>query len=206
MGYLWRATNKLLTGPPINSCNSWFYLPQNGRNSYFCSVISVEVISRPKVVLRVPLVSERSPKACKPKLGMCNKQVSKNNLTFWRHAVLEAWNRKTARCRHGQGRVNREVKTVNWEAGKEGAAETGVKKGLKKAHEPWIRSKNAARIVNWGRARPWSANRELGTFHPPNSSVSVRNVHFMVCAPLTGGGMGFGNSRFFLSSPNLSES
>ena len=48
-----------------------------------------------------------------------------------------------------RGRVNREVQTVNWEAGKKGAAETGVKSGLKrrikreleakKAHKPWIR-------------------------------------------------------------------
>ena len=36
-------------------------------------------------------------------------------------------------------RVNREVQTVNWEAGKKGAVETGVKRGLKKAHKPWIR-------------------------------------------------------------------
>ena len=46
-------------------------------------------------------------------------------------------------------RVNREVQTVNWEAGKKGAVETGVKSGLKKginreleakkAHKPWIR-------------------------------------------------------------------
>ena len=33
-----------------------------------------------------------------------------------------------------EGRVNREVQTVNWEAGKKGAVETGVKSGLKKAH------------------------------------------------------------------------
>ena len=40
-----------------------------------------------------------------------------------------------------RGCVNREVQTVNWEAGKEGAAETGVNSGLKKAHKckPWIR-------------------------------------------------------------------
>ena len=52
---------------------------------------------------------------------------------------------------HGtQSRVNREVQTVNWEAGKEGAAETGVERGLKRAHEPW-------------KKRPkWRTNRELG--------------------------------------------
>ena len=44
--------------------------------------------------------------------------------------------------------VNREVKTVNWEAGKEGAVETGVKRGLRKAHKPWIEGKNSAQTVN----------------------------------------------------------
>ena len=45
-------------------------------------------------------------------------------------------------------RVNREVQTVNWEAGKKGAVETGVKSGLKKAHKPWIRGKKGAQTVN----------------------------------------------------------
>ena len=35
-------------------------------------------------------------------------------------------------CLGDRGRVNREVQTVNREAGEEGAAETGVKSGLKK--------------------------------------------------------------------------
>ena len=48
-----------------------------------------------------------------------------------------------------RGHVNREVQTVNWEAGKKGAVETGVKSGLKKAHKLWIRGKNRV-------------NRELG--------------------------------------------
>ena len=48
-------------------------------------------------------------------------------------------------------RVNREVQTVNWEAGQEGAVETGVKRGLKKAHKPWIRGNNSAQTVNQGR-------------------------------------------------------
>ena len=47
-----------------------------------------------------------------------------------------------------RGRVNREVQTVNWEAGKKGAVETGVKSGLKKAHKPWIRGKKGAQTVN----------------------------------------------------------
>ena len=47
-----------------------------------------------------------------------------------------------------RGRVGREVQTVNWEAGKEGAVETGVKSGLKKAHKPWIRGKYSAQTVN----------------------------------------------------------
>ena len=33
-----------------------------------------------------------------------------------------------------RGRVNREVQTVNWEGGGEGAVERGVKSSLKKAH------------------------------------------------------------------------
>ena len=45
-------------------------------------------------------------------------------------------------------RANREVQTVNWKAGKEGAAETGVKSSLKKAHKPWIRGKKGAQTVN----------------------------------------------------------
>ena len=45
-------------------------------------------------------------------------------------------------------RVNREVQTVNWEAGREGAVERGVKSGLKKAHKPWIRGKKGAQTVN----------------------------------------------------------
>ena len=44
-----------------------------------------------------------------------------------------------------RGRVNREVQTVNWEAGKKGAVETGVNSGLKKA---WIRGKKGAQTVN----------------------------------------------------------
>ena len=47
-----------------------------------------------------------------------------------------------------RGRVNREVQTVNWEAGTKGAVETGVKSGLKKAHKPWIRGKKDAQTVN----------------------------------------------------------
>ena len=50
--------------------------------------------------------------------------------------------------RFSRGRVNREAQTVNWEAGKEGAAETGVKSGVKKAHKPWIRGKKGAQTVN----------------------------------------------------------
>ena len=42
---------------------------------------------------------------------------------------------QSARVDGVRSRVNREVQTVK-EAGKEGAAETGVKSGLKKAHKP----------------------------------------------------------------------
>ena len=51
-------------------------------------------------------------------------------------------------CYSYWGRVSREVQTVNWEAGKEGAVETGVKSGVKKAHKPWNRGKNGAQTVN----------------------------------------------------------
>ena len=57
-----------------------------------------------------------------------------------------------------RGRVNREVQTVNWEAGKKGAVETGVKSSLKKAQKPWIRGKKAH--------KPWireGLNREVQT-------------------------------------------
>ena len=45
-------------------------------------------------------------------------------------------------------RANREVQTVNWEGGGEGAVERGVKSSLKKAHKPWIRGKKGAQTVN----------------------------------------------------------
>ena len=67
----------------------------------------------------------------------------------------------------------------------------------KRAHKPWI----------WEGRLPWSANRELGTFSLQNSSVSVHNVHFMVCAPLMvqflGGRFGF---FFFCSGRGKGES
>ena len=47
-----------------------------------------------------------------------------------------------------RSRVNREVQSVNWEAGKEGAAETGIKRGLKKAHNPW-KARIGAQTVNY---------------------------------------------------------
>ena len=47
-----------------------------------------------------------------------------------------------------QERANREVQTVNWEGGREGAVERGVERGLKKAHKPWIRDKKGAQTVN----------------------------------------------------------
>ena len=55
-------------------------------------------------------------------------------------------------------RANREVQTVNWEGGGEGAVERGVKSSLKKAHKPWIRGKKAH--------KPWireGLNREVQT-------------------------------------------
>ena len=63
--------------------------------------------------------------------------------------------RKPTRCARNtwhqsfpRGRINREVQTVNWEAGKKGAVETGVKSDLKKVHKPWIRGKKGAQTVN----------------------------------------------------------
>ena len=41
-------------------------------------------------------------------------------------------------------RANSEVQTVNWECGREGAVERGVKSSLKKVHKPWIRGKKGA--------------------------------------------------------------
>ena len=57
-------------------------------------------------------------------------------LTFW---VFGGFNRE---------RVNREVQTVNWEGGGEGAVARGVKSSLKKAHKPWIRGTKGAQTVN----------------------------------------------------------
>ena len=45
-------------------------------------------------------------------------------------------------------RANREVQTVNWEAGGEGVVERGVKSSLKKAHKPWTRGERGAQTVN----------------------------------------------------------
>ena len=69
-----------------------------------------------------------------------------------------------------RSRVNREVQIVNWEAGGEGAAETGVNRDLKRhtrreleakiAHKPWISE---------------GLNREV---HPQNSSVPVHSGTF----------------------------
>ena len=82
------------------------------------------------------------------------------------------------------------AQTVKCKPWTERVAEKGLSRGVsraawkrrinrelegKKAHKPWTRE---------GRS-PWSANRELGTFHLENSSVSVHSLHFMVCAPLS---------------------
>ena len=46
------------------------------------------------------------------------------------------------------------------------------------------------------KCKPWSANRELGTFNLQNCSVSVHSLHFMVCAPLKNPKeVGFANFR-----------
>ena len=45
---------------------------------------------------------------------------------------LERTGGKNPTAKFNRSCVNREVQTVNWEAGKEGAAETGVKMGPEK--------------------------------------------------------------------------
>ena len=75
-----------------------------------------------------------------------------------------------------RGRINREVQTVNWEAGKKGAVETGVKRGLKKAHKPWIRGKKAH--------KPWireGLNREVQTVNLALSASKIPVFQFTVC-------------------------
>ena len=85
-----------------------------------------------------------------------------------------------------RSRVNREVQTVNWDAGKEGAAETGVRRGLKMAHNYRELEAKKAQKPRIGEGRlPWSANREFVIFGLQKSNVSVHNVHFMVYAPLS---------------------
>ena len=57
-----------------------------------------------------------------------------NDMRMLPHFSLNAWDplgNANRSC------VNREVQTVNWEAGKERAAKTSVKTGLKKAPKPW---------------------------------------------------------------------
>ena len=73
-----------------------------------------------------------------------------NNLgeIFWKMGAPNPLFYTVSLRREHRGRVNREVQTVNWEAGKKGAVETGVKSGLKKAYKPWIRGKRGAQTVN----------------------------------------------------------
>ena len=96
-----------------------------------------------------------------------------------------------------RSRINGEVQTLNREAGKEGAVsvETGVKRGLKKAHWLWIRGSNSAQTVNWGGAKPWSAHRELGIFHLQNHHVYPNSVQQIVSGELAGEGLQTGFSR-----------
>ena len=71
---------------------------------------------------------------------------------LYRLGVPEQWSEQVKAkiwiLTHNRRRVNRELQTVNWGPGKEGAAESGVKRGLKKAHKPWIRGKNGTQTVN----------------------------------------------------------
>ena len=65
--------------------------------------------------------------------------------------LLKLFNLPIRLCEsQGRSNVNREVQTVNREADKEGAVETGVKRGLKREHE----------TVN--SRQKWCTNRELG--------------------------------------------
>ena len=107
---------------------------------------------------------------------------------------------------HFRGRVNREVQTVNWEAGKEGAVETGVKSGLTKAHKPWIRGKNR------GTDRPWireGLNREvqieLGSFNLQISSF-LRGPNWGLFLSWNSCVHGFGGETSSTASKVLRES
>ena len=79
------------------------------------------------------------------------------------------------------------MQSVNWEVGKEGAAETGVKRGpksridgeleAKKAHKPWI-----SEGFRTAKCKPW-----IRHFRPPKFlCFSAKSVHFIVYAPLRG--------------------
>ena len=67
-------------------------------------------------------------------------------------APAAAWMGKSVRNQSEnatlEGAQNREVQTVNWEGGGEGAVERGVKSSLKKSHKPRIRGKKGAQTVN----------------------------------------------------------
>ena len=67
---------------------------------------------------------------------------------FWASRACKPWS------------ANRELR--GWQ--RRGRSKTGDKSGLKKAHKPWIWGKNSAQSVSSARPKPWSANRECGTF------------------------------------------
>ena len=71
------------------------------------------------------------------------------------------------------------AQTVKCKPWTERVAEKGLSRGVsraawKGANKRWIWGKKGAQTVNQGRAKLWSANRELGTFSLENSSVSQR--------------------------------
>ena len=83
-----------------------------------------------------------------------------------------------------RGRVNREVQTVNWEAGKKGAVETGVKSGRKKVHKPWIRGKKDAQTVNQGAAfavkcKPWIRHFQPRKIQCFSSQFALHGLRFL---------------------------
>ena len=97
--------------------------------------------------------------------------------------LFDDFRQKTTTKVVNRSRVNREAQTVNWEACKEGAAETGVKRGLKRCINREIEAGWRAQTVNWGGAKPWighfltGGNGTGGMRHLCGKSVRRRAPH-----------------------------
>ena len=96
-------------------------------------------------------------------------------------AIVRFWSAKAflnlAELDQTQESVNCEVQTMSWEAGKEGAVETGVKRGLRKAHKPRIEGKNSAQTVNFREG----LNREVQTVNWALWASKIRVFQFRMC-------------------------